>query len=160
MAQPNAAAACPCGSGKTLADCCRPYLLNLCAPTAEALMRSRYTAYCLGNVDYLLTTHHPLHRAPDSRQAIAGNVGRVTWLGLTVLKAQQGQPEDKAGVVEFVALYWEGGQVGQLHERSQFRQQRGRWFYLQGEVLPPLRTGRNEPCWCGSGRKFKQCHGK
>ncbi len=122
-------------------------------------MRSRYTAYCLGQVDYLMATHHPTRRTSDSRP-LADTINRVTWLGLTVVAAHQGQPADKTGEVEFVAVYREGDRTAQLHERSQFRQQRGRWFYLEGDLLPPVQPKRNEPCWCGSGKKFKHCHGK
>lgn len=151
---------CPCGSQKALADCCGPYIQSQSAPTAEALMRSRYTAYCLGQIDYLIATHHPLHRAPDSYRQIADTIRRSTWLGLRVLDTQQGQPEDKTGVVEFVAAYRDGKRTAQIHERSRFRQQRGRWLYLEGDLLPPLRPKGSEPCWCGSGKPFKRCHGR
>ncbi|MGK7889599.1 MAG: YchJ family protein [Leptolyngbyaceae cyanobacterium] len=152
---------CPCGSGLSLADCCAPYIRGQAtAPTAEALMRSRYTAYCLGNIDYLIQTHHPTRRSPDSRRTLTVNVNHITWLSLTVLKTEAGTSADKTGVVEFVAVYQENGEMAQLHERSRFLQQRGRWFYLDGNLLPPIQPKRNEPCWCGSHKKFKQCHGR
>jgi SEC-C motif-containing protein len=154
------AAACPCGSTRAYGDCCEPYLAGTAiAPTAEALMRSRYTAFCQGRVDYLIATHHPTQRTPDERLSLSQTVQSTTWLGLTVLHTEAGQPEDDTGVVEFVAIYRDGA-VGQLHERSRFRKQKGRWFYLEGDPLPPLTPKRHEPCWCGSGKKFKQCHGK
>ncbi|MEO0825855.1 MAG: YchJ family metal-binding protein, partial [Cyanobacteria bacterium J06642_9] len=62
-------------------------------------------------------------------------------------------------LAEFVALY-QAGEIGQPHERSRFVKQKDRWFYLDGEILPPLAPKRSEPCWCGSGKKFKHCHGK
>lgn len=123
-------------------------------------MRSRYSAYCLKNIDYLIQTHHPTGRKSNSRRQITATVNSVTWLGLTVVATQAGQPEDQAGVVEFVAAYQEGLQVAQLHERSRFCREQGRWFYLDGEMLPPLKPNRNQPCWCHSGKTFKQCHGK
>jgi SEC-C motif-containing protein len=123
-------------------------------------MRSRYTAFCLGNIDYLIVTHHPTHRSPDSRRTLTATIQRVTWKGLTILHSEAGQPADKTGLVEFVAIYQEDGRTAQLHERSRFRQQRGRWLYLEGDTLPPLKPKRSEPCWCGSGKKFKQCHGQ
>ncbi len=151
---------CPCGSGQPLATCCAPYLQgDALAPTAEALMRSRYTAYCQGQVEYLIATHHPRQRQLSDRAALSQSVRQTTWLGLTVLATEQGQPEDPVGIVEFVALYQARGAVQQLHERSRFQQQKGRWFYVEGDHLPPLAPKRNEPCWCGSGKKFKQCHG-
>jgi SEC-C motif-containing protein len=155
---------CPCGSqnnGKLLAQCCEPYLQGqLSAPTAEALMRSRYSAYCLKNIDYLLNTHHPTQHESNSRRQIAASANGVTWLGLTIIFTEAGQPEDQTGVVEFVARYQEGRYICQLHERSRFLKEQGKWFYLDGEMLPPLEPKKNDPCWCNSGKKFKQCHGK
>lgn len=152
---------CPCGSQRPLSTCCAPFLTGQALPpTAEALMRSRYTAYCQGNIEYLIATHHPLKRGGRDRAALSKSVQSTTWLGLTVLKTAQGMAADREGMVEFVALYREGNAAKQLHERSRFKKQRGRWFYLDGELLPPLAPKRNEPCWCGSGKKFKQCHGK
>jgi SEC-C motif-containing protein len=84
---------------------------------------------------------------------------RTTWLGLTILATQQGQPDDQTGIVEFVARF-AAEQPGQIHERSRFKKQKGVWFYLDGEQLPPVEPKRNEPCWCGSGKKYKQCHAK
>lgn len=150
---------CPCGSGKSFSACCRPYLTGPAqAPTAEALMRSRYTAYCEGNVDYLVATHHPTRRTLNDHRAMANSVRTTTWVKLVVLASHQGQPEDREGLVEFVA-YYSTPSAGQVHERSRFVKQKGRWFYLDGDMLPPLWPKRNEPCWCGSGKKLKACHG-
>lgn len=121
-------------------------------------MRSRYTAFCQGNIDYLIATHHPTQRRIDDRMTLRQSIQTTTWLGLTIVAAEQGQPKDDVGTVEFVAVFQTDG-VQQLHERSQFVKQNGRWFYLRGEILPPWVPKRNEPCWCGSGKKFKQCHG-
>lgn len=152
---------CPCGSQKLLTQCCGIYLQGqFPAPTAEKLMRSRYSAYCLKNIDYLLDTEHPGRRSPNSRQSIAATANSLTWLGLTVLATEAGQPGDNAGIVEFVAIYQEGKSAAQLHERSRFIKARGNWFYTDGDILPPLQPKKNEPCWCNSGKKFKQCHGK
>ncbi|NJN61178.1 MAG: YchJ family protein [Coleofasciculaceae cyanobacterium RL_1_1] len=153
---------CPCGTGQPFADCCAPYLQGQhLAPTAEALMRSRYSAYCLKNIDYLIQTHHPTRRKSNSRRQITATVNGVTWLGLTVVATQAGQPEDQTGVVEFVAVYQEGLQAAQLHERSRFLSgNRVGGFIWMGEMLPPLKPNRNQPCWCHSGKTFKQCHGK
>lgn len=128
------------------------------APTAEVLMRSRYTAYCLGNVDYLVDTHHPTRRAPNERTALADSIRTTTWVKLTVLTTARGQPEDREGTVEFVA-YHSTPAPGQIHEHSRFVRQKDRWLYLDGDLLPPLWPKRNDPCWCGSGKKHKACHG-
>lgn len=152
---------CPCGSQKLLNQCCGVYLQGqLPAPTAEKLMRSRYSAYCLKKIDYLFNTEHPNHRQPNSRKQITATANSVTWLGLTVVATEAGQPEDQTGMVEFVAVYQQGKSVAQLHERSHFIKEKDKWFYTDGEILPPLQPKKNEPCWCGSGKKFKQCHGK
>ena len=122
-------------------------------------MRSRYTAYHQGDIDYLIATHHPTQRSAGQRQAIAKSMVHTTWQGLRVLATEAGQPGDRRGVVEFVA-YYQDPRPGQVHERSRFVRQKDRWFYLDGDALPPLELNRSEPCWCGSGKKYKACHGR
>jgi len=152
---------CPCGSQQRLAQCCGVYLhQQIPAPTAETLMRSRYSAYCLKKVDYLLKTEYPSRRKLNSRERIAATANSLKWLGLSVLSTEAGQTNDETGVVEFVAVYQDGKDTAQLHERSRFVKEQGRWFYTDGDTLPPIQPKKNEPCWCYSGKKFKQCHGK
>ena len=154
-----ATAPCPCGSGLTYGGCCEPYVTGQAlAPTAETLMRSRYTAYGVGQGDYLWATHHPAARPADLRAALRQSMAATTWLGLQILHVEQGQPSDRAGVVEFIAHY-QAGERGQIHERSRFQKLKDRWFYVEGDHLPPVYPQRNAPCWCGSGDKFKHCHG-
>lgn len=151
---------CPCGSQQSYASCCGRYLTgDAIAPTAEALMRSRYTAYCKGNFDYLMATHHPSECRPSDYNTLRQTFKQTQWLGLTILQTEHGQPEDKTGIVEFIARY-QTTALRQIHERSRFKKQKGRWFYLNGDHLPPIEPKRNDPCWCGSNKKFKQCHGK
>ncbi len=151
---------CPCGSGERFGNCCQPYLLgNTAAPTAETLMRSRYTAYHQGDVDYLISTHHSTQRYGGQRAAIVQSMATTRWLGLRVLTTEAGQTTDRRGVVEFVA-YYEDPKPGQVHERSRFTRQKERWFYVDGDVLPPLVPKRSDPCWCSSGKKYKACHGR
>jgi len=124
-------AACPCGSGATYEACCGRWHagpLHLAAPTAEALMRSRYSAFVLGLVDYLLATWHPDTRPP----AIAPNEPGLRWLGLEVRK-HEAQDADHA-TVEFVARSKLGGRAHRLHEKSRFVREGSRWFYLDGEL--------------------------
>lgn len=150
---------CPCGTLQPYTDCCGLYLEGKAnAPTAEALMRSRYTAYVKGNIKYLTATHHPSKRRLDEIDQLSQSCQKTTWRGLSVLKVQLGQPTDETGTVEFVALYGTTA-VSQLHEKSRFVKHKDRWFYLDGDMLPPLTAKRNDPCWCGSGKKFKLCHG-
>ena len=122
-------AACPCGSGRVLEACCGRFHAGAPAPDAEALMRSRYSAYVLGLEDYLLATWHP-----DTRPAALDLdvPPRPQWLGLAV-KAHA--PLDAShATVEFVARYKRNGRAFKLHETSRFEQVDGRWLYVGGEI--------------------------
>lgn len=124
--QPPADAPCPCGSGATYALCCGPLLDGAPAPTAEALMRSRYTAYALRNEDHLFRTWHPRTR-PAPPLASAGTL----WLGLEIQDAVAGGEDDDVGEVAFVARYRKpDGTIGELRERSRFVRRAGRWVYI------------------------------
>lgn len=137
-------------------------------------MRSRYTAFCKGEVDYILKTRHPSTKQPDDRAAIEKTMRDIEWVNLSVLSKQKGTSRDKTGVVEFVAACrsrktplalnasaTEGEEkLFQLHERSRFVKEKGQWLYIEGEILPDYVSKRSEPCWCGSGRQFRQCHEK
>ena len=118
---------CPCGSGRAADDCCGPLLAGAtAAPTAEALMRSRYCAYVHGARDYLLANWHP-----STRPATLEFDDAVRWLGLSVKRHEQHAPD--AAVVEFVARYRIGGGAAmRLHEVSRFVRESGRWYYLDG----------------------------
>lgn len=124
------------------------------AATAEALMRSRFSAFVLKNADYLVATWHPSTRPV----ALDLSSDTTVWQHLKIIACDEGRECDSRGEVEFAA-YFEGGQ---LHERSRFLREEGRWYYVDGEILPPLteaKVGRNASCPCGSGRKFKRCCG-
>ena len=126
--------------------------------TAEKLMRSRYTAFDRGNIDYLIATRHPDRRKLNNYRQLTKSFNNTQWLGLTIIDTQKGKKNDATGYVEFEAIYWVN-EPGQLHERSKFVKIDGQWFYVDGEILPGTIPKRNEPCWCGSGKKYKQCHG-
>ncbi len=148
---------CPCGSGQSLANCCQPYLKGVAiAPTPEALMRSRYSAFATQAIDYLIKTHHPSQRSLHDRASLQQSCQTTTWKRLVVLDS--GITDEHLGFVEFMAVY-QAAEMGQLHERSAFVKESGQWFYLDGEILPPIEPKRGEPCWCGSGKKYKRCHG-
>jgi len=124
------APSCPCGSTKPYTACCARYVeRNEAAPTAEALMRSRYTAYTLLKVDYLLATWH-ISARPTSLD-LAADVA-TKWIGLEVKRHEQ-QDDDHA-IVEFVARYKVNGRAHRLHEVSRFVREDGRWFYVDGEI--------------------------
>jgi len=123
---------CPCGSGRQYAHCCGPAILGLAIPaTAEALMRSRYTAFSLGDEAYLLKTWHPSTRPAAlslSQQS------PLKWIGLKILATHQGGEHDSEGTVEFIARYKVNGKADRLHEISQFMREGDRWFYLHGQT--------------------------
>jgi SEC-C motif-containing protein len=121
-------------------------------------MRSRFTAFCLKDADYLLASLHKEPRAKDSRKALLRSFGGTQWRSLKVIRCQQGICGQQSGEVEFAAFYLDGDTSGQLHERSRFVFEEGCWFYVDGDILPPISLARNEACWCGSGRKLKKCH--
>jgi SEC-C motif-containing protein len=129
-------------------------------------MRSRYTAYVRGDIDYIVTTHDPATQDEVDRETTEVWARESEWAGLTILAREEGGPTDERGMVEFVARYRAKGHDLTHHERSRFRRVDGRWYYVDGKVLkpPPVvraepKTGRNDPCPCGSGKKFKRCHG-
>ncbi|WP_125776564.1 YchJ family protein [Antribacter gilvus] len=118
---------CPCNSGDTYGDCCGRLHRGGAAATAEALMRSRYSAFVVRDADYLLATWHPSTR-PDPLDL----TDDPQWRRLEILATEAGGPFDATGVVEFSARYRSGPERGELHEVSRFVREGGRWFYLDG----------------------------
>jgi SEC-C motif domain protein len=158
---------CPCGKGESLEACCGPFLEGKAQPaTAEALMRARYTAYAIGNIDYIFTSHDP-----DTVSGVDRNNTELwskgsEWLGLEILGTERGLETDNDGIVEFVARYKIKGVTLTHRERATFKRHGKRWVFVDGQEIkgPPVknlepRVGRNEPCPCGSGKKYKKCHG-
>lgn len=128
---PTAESPCPCGRDSSFGACCAPFLAGEPAPTPERLMRSRYTAFVVGDVQYLLATWHPGTR-PDSLDLDP----ETQWAGLEIIDVVGGGEGDKRGVVEFAASYRNAGSSA-LHaqrERSRFVRQSDRWWYLDGVV--------------------------
>jgi SEC-C motif-containing protein len=122
---------CPCGSEKTLQACCGPWLSGQkSAPTAEALMRSRYTAYVLKNVDYLVQTTLPASREPGLADDIRSWMNQVAWQKLHVLSAESGGRSDNEGIVEFIAEFVGPHGAERHHERSLFKKVRNVWYYV------------------------------
>lgn len=125
-------AACPCGSGLDDDACCAPILAGAPAPTALALMRSRYTAFVRGAIDHLVATHHARTRGQLDVAALARWSRETLWLGLEIVAVERGGPADAAGVVEFIARGSTRGAAFAQRERSRFRKAGGRWYYLDG----------------------------
>jgi len=136
----NTDSACPCGSGKTYAACCGPYLDGeQRPPTAEALMRSRYVGYVLARKDYLLRTWHESTR-PGTLDL--SDASLLNWLGLKIVHVEAGDSDDTQGVVEFVARYKIGGKAHRLHETSRFVREEGQWSYWDGTLHAVAKPGR------------------
>ena len=157
---------CPCGSGIAYETCCEPIINGAPAPTAEALMRSRYTAYVKKTYPHLgitLSTEQRKDFSPDDAKRWAES---ADWLGLTIRHTDKGGPEDTAGLVEFSARFKVAGEEREHHEVAVFSRENGRWVYA-GQATGPGKTfrretpkiGRNDPCPCGSGKKYKKCCG-
>jgi SEC-C motif-containing protein len=157
---------CPCGHPAEFDDCCGRFIAGGRQPeTAEQLMRSRYSAYVVGAVDYIIDTHDPRTRELD-RADVEKWSKSAQWLGLTIVDTEAGGPDDKDGIVEFKARFFD--KTTRTHwERSSFRRDEGRWVYVNG--TPPEgdkqprrveKVGRNDACPCGSGKKFKKCCGR
>ncbi|KPN17689.1 YchJ family protein [Arthrobacter sp. Edens01] len=120
---------CPCLSGETYGNCCsRFHAGSAWAPTAEALMRSRYTAFVTGDKEYLLRTWHP-----SGRPARLDLDSEMRWRRLDILSTEAGGPLDSTGVVTFEARYRQDGDAGVQRERSTFVREDGRWLYVAGE---------------------------
>ena len=155
-------APCPCGSSDDLDACCGRFLAGAPAPTALALMRSRYTAYVRGAIDYLVDTHDASTRGTIDRAAVVAWIRDTAWLGLEIVHTVNGGASDDEGVVEFIARGTTRGAPFAQRERSRFRRREGRWFYVDGAAPPARATatiGRNAACPCGSGKKYKRCLG-
>jgi SEC-C motif-containing protein len=124
-----AAQNCPCGSGAAFAACCEPLIDGASATTAESLMRSRYSAYATGQLDYVFRTWHPRTRPVD-----ISPVPGMTWVRLEVLKTVDGGDFNETGTVEFRAWYISAGRKRVLHETSRFTRRAGRWVYVDGDI--------------------------
>jgi SEC-C motif domain protein len=146
---------CYCGSGKAFEHCCAPLIEGTeAASSAEALMRSRYSGYAVGAGTYLVATTVPEKQVPEDAELIRTHAAQTTWLGLQILDASE---RGNGAVVTFKAFYRDGdGAIRVHHEKSAFVKAEGRWYYDEG-VLYEAVVGRNDPCPCGSGKKYKKC---
>lgn len=148
---------CQCCSNKPFQECCSIVINNQQLPeTAQQLMRSRYCAYATNNVDYLLSTWHESTR-PDNVKS--GELLVIKWNHLLIVDTKLGLKQHNTGSVEFVAYYSSNNTNKQLHEVSQFIKEQNKWFYVDGKMIEnsTYRPGRNDACYCGSGKKYKQC---
>ncbi len=153
---------CPCTSGRPLSECCGPLIDGAPAASAEALMRSRYAAFVLGRLDHLDTTLAPEKRDDVDHAEVEASSRDAQGLGLEVRSAVE---DGDSATVEYVARFRVHGQQIAHHELARFRREDGRWLYEDGDVNPKpaprvaAKVGRNDPCPCGSGQKYKKCCG-
>ena len=149
---------CPCGSTKDFDQCCGPVIAGQPAASPEALMRSRYTAFTKGNIDHLVHTLAPEALKDFNQEDSKTWAEQAQWIKLEIRKA-----DDRN--VEFVAHFKMNGKVQYHHELASFAQVDGVWKYVDGIIDPKPATrtakavGRNDPCPCGSGQKYKKCCG-
>ena len=156
---------CECGSGQSLATCCEPIIKgSKKAETPETLMRARYTAFVTADVAFIESSLHPDMRKDFKREEAEAWSKQSQWHGLKILESQ-GTANDEVGKVEFVAQYSHGGAKVDHHELAEFKKLNGDWYFFDAKLFQtPLRrsapkVGRNDPCSCGSNKKFKKCCG-
>ena len=162
--RPTSDAPCPCGSGLTFGQCCEPILKRERLPaTAEQLMRSRFTAHAIGDHRHLHRTYLETARKPYVEEPVQGV--EPTWTRLVVHQHEVGAKPDTA-FVDFSAYYRDGDTEQAMHEKSEFQRIDGEWFFKRPVRSGPApakaapKVGRNDPCPCGSGKKFKHCCGR
>lgn len=167
---------CPCGNSQPYEKCCGPFLSGKSLPdTAEKLMRSRYTAYTRANIEYLRETLSPEGRKDFDPAGTKEWAEGAKWLRLKIESTEKGGPSDTTGIVEFTATYERDGEAVDHHETSRFKKAKdGAWYFVDGDAhshpageghhhdSTPLvraspKVGRNDPCPCGSGKKYKKC---
>jgi SEC-C motif domain protein len=159
---------CPCGSESAYDTCCGPlHRGERKAATAQELMRARYCAFVKHEIDFIIDTAHTETHKETKREEIESWAEQSQWNGFEILDHEAGGEKDEQGMVEFVAHYvdQEGKEV-EHHERSFFGREEGDWKFLDGAparqapfIRAEPKVGRNDPCPCGSGKKYKKCHG-
>ena len=162
---------CPCrrldAAPLAYAACCGPLHAGAPAPTAEALMRSRYSAFARGDIDYLFDSLAPEARKDFDRKSTTHWAASSEWHGLEIVATEQGGAGDETGVVEFIAHFTMEGERRAHRERSSFRRnpETGGWWFVdeakakKAPLVLGKQPGRNDPCPCGSGKKYKKCCG-
>ncbi|HEY3308280.1 MAG TPA: YchJ family protein [Desulfuromonadaceae bacterium] len=157
---------CPCGSGAAYSQCCELIISGKQpAETAEKLMRARYAAYVGAKMDFIFESTHPDHRQGYDHQGTKEWAEGADWQGLEIIDTNKGGKDDSVGEVEFVARFNEKGAPREHRECAQFKRKDGQWFFTDGKMIrqKPIianKIGRNDPCNCGSGLKYKKCCGK
>ena len=164
----TASKTCPCGSAAEYAQCCQPLIKGKKKPkTAEELLRARYTAFATGEIDFVIDTHHSKTRAEIKREEIEDWSKTSDWQSLQIVQIEAGKEADTNAAIVFCARYNDGEGKAQEHwEQALFEKENGDWRFVDARgirqgtyVRDEPKIGRNDPCHCGSGKKFKKCHG-
>ncbi len=156
---------CPCGSGSAFANCCEPVIKGTSeSETAEELMRARYSAFVTHAIDFIVDSTHSRTRKEVDLAFIRDWSENSTWRGLQVFETKI--VDENRALVSFEAQFTQDGKDHSHREKSLFEREDGKWRFVTGEELknPTVRyeerrPGRNDPCPCGSGKKYKKCHG-
>lgn len=156
---------CPCGSNELLTECCGPILDGTkFAKNPEAVMRARYSAYAIHKTDYLGKSLHPSNRDDFDPKAVEKWSHEAQWLGLEIINTTE---KNNKGYVEFKSKFKQDGVIRTHHEDAEFRKVDGQWYFWDGKLVTnkPIKNdgpkiGRNDPCPCGSGKKYKKCCAK
>ncbi len=159
---------CPCGSGLDYSKCCERFISGKeQVSTAEELMRARYTAYSKVEMDFIEKSHDPKNKKENDMEGNRQWAEQTTWMELQILNTENGGPEDESGMVEFKARYDAGEGEQWHHEMSYFNKRNGQWYFNDSKnpqqttvVREGKKVGRNDPCPCESGKKYKKCCGK
>lgn len=158
---------CSCDTKKSYSDCCEPIIKGGKVPAhAVDLMRARYTAYARHEIDFIMSSLSPTRKKDTDRKATEEWSRETRWSGLEILSTEKGGPGDETGKVEFIARFQEKEEAKEHHELATFLKLNGSWYFEDGRTPPqkPIKLespkiGRNDPCHCGSGKKYKKCHG-
>ena len=157
---------CPCGSDIPYAECCEPVITGVRpAQTAEQLMRARYSAYVGVQMDFIFESTHVDHRKGYDHAGTKQWAEESEWQGLEIVSTKNGGAGDATGEVEFIARFSDKDQSTEHHEIGHFIKENECWYFTDGRMVRPkpmavAKIGRNEPCSCGSGLKYKKCCGK
>ncbi len=152
---------CHCGASAPFDECCAPIIEGQqSAAGPEQLMRARFSAYSTAAIDFLHDSLHPDSRDDFDFDATKDWAESSTWERLEILTTKAGAARDKVGTVDFIATYTDSAGNTQQHcERSHFKRVANHWFFCDGQTIVPGKVGRNDPCTCGSGKKYKKCCG-
>lgn len=157
---------CYCGSNISFEECCKPIIEGTkSASTAQALMRSRYSAHVIVDAKYIIDSTHISTRGNQSKIEIEAWAKNCTWQKLEIISTYKGLENDSEGEVEFKAHFIDVNKNPQIHhEKSIFKKTNDTWYFVNGKFIPAkandiLSTDRNALCPCGSGKKFKKCCG-